>query len=219
MGFLRACRQAHAVAVVAVPAEVRRRAPDAGQRAIRGVVAAAAAAHHDLPIVIVARADRGRDADRDDLAGLGRDIVAGYGALGVDAAACADTAVLLRLMHVAEELDLGIELEIAAGEDVALLLAEIDDRGLPVSAIRGATPMDETGHASRVVEIADVGGLRGLDPGGLRVNIDAITAAISGTDDEVEARTWLQVSRTLRALHAEGSADRLAGALDIGSGP
>ncbi len=219
IGVLRACRQARALVVVAVPAAVRRRTPDAGAHALRGVAAAAAAAHHDLPIVVVARADRGGEAvDRDDLAGLGRDIVAGYGALGVDAAACADTAVLLRLMHVADELDLGIEFEIAAGDDLALLLAEIDDRGLPVSAIRGAAPMDETGRASRVIDIPEVTTLRGLDAGGLRVNIDAITAAITGTtDDEIEARTWLEVSRVLRALRADDTADRLARALGLGA--
>lgn len=217
VGVLRACRQARALVVVAVPAEVRGRSPDAGQRALRGVAAAAAAAHHDLPIVVVARADRGRNA-ADDEGGLGRDIVSGYGALGVDAAACADADVLLRLMHVAEALDLGIELEVAPTDDVALLLAGIDDRGLPVSAVRGASPFDETGRASRVVDIADLARVRGLDRGGLRVNVDAIIAAINGSDDEVEARAWMQASRTLRALQAEGTADRLARALDVGDG-
>jgi len=219
VGVLRACRQARALAVVAVPAEVRGRGPDAGQRALRGVVAAAAAAHHDLPIVVVARADRGGIAAGDEFGGLGRDIVAGFGALGVDSAACADAGVLLRLMHVADELDLGIELEVAPTDDVALLLAEIDDRGLPVSAVRGASPFDETGRASRVVDISDVALVRGPDRGGLRVNIDAITAAINGTDDEVEARAWMQVSRTLRALRAEDTADRLARALGVGGEP
>jgi hypothetical protein len=165
VGVLRACRQARALVVVAVTADVHRRSPDAGQRALRGVAAAAAAAHHDLSIVMVARAYRGRNAPADD---------------------------------------------------VALLLVEIDDRGLPVSAVRGASPFDETGRASRVVEIGDLAQVRGLDRGGLRVNIDAIVTAIDSSDDEVEARAWLRTSRTLRALQAEGTADRLARTLEVG---
>ena len=226
-GFLRACHQADAVAVVAVGADVRTRGPQAGALAVSGILAAAATAHHVGPIVLVARASR-PVSRRTDIAfmthlddTLARDVEAGFGAIGLAAAAFHDVDVLAHAARLAIEFDLGIEIEVGATDDAALLLAGVDDRALPISAVRGARPLDELGDAARIVGLADLRDLDGLDRGGLRVNLDAVVDnrtdddndSDDDDDDDVEARTWNTVTRVLKGLKADGSATRLAAVL------
>jgi hypothetical protein len=227
VGFLRACKQANALAVVAVPATVREQSPRAGGLAVQGILTAAAAALHQGPIVLVARALQPRRGLDDDATltllgdALARDVAAGFGMIGLAAAAITDASLLDRAMGLARELDIGIELDIAGDDDTntAFLLASVDDAGLPVAAVRGAGPLDEVGSATRVINLADIKSLDGIDPGGLRVNIDSLIDACGNDDDDddndelVEGRVWLAVARALRALKAAGSASRLAAAL------
>ena len=225
VGFLRACKQASALAVVAVPAIVREQSPRAGSLAVQGILTAAVAARHEGPIVLVARAlqpQRGLDDDATLTLladGLSRDVAAGFGVIGLAAAAITDASLLDRAMRLARELDIGIELDIASDDNqaTAFLLASVDDAGLPVAAVRGAGPLDEVGSATRVINLADIKSLDGIDPGGLRVNIDSLIDACTAVDDDddelVEGKVWLAVARALRALKASGSASRLAAAL------
>ncbi len=151
---------------------------------------------------------------------LARDVGAGYSSVSLDVDVAKDGELLGRLTRLALELDLGVELEVPApvgngvGADVALILAMVDDRGLPVSAVRGAGLHDEVGHAARVVDIAAASAITALDPGGLRVNIDSVVGALDGSDDDVEVKTWLLTTRLLRTLKAQGSAGRLRDALE-----
>ena len=219
-GFLRACHQADAVAVVAVGADVRARGPQAGALAVSGILAAAATAHHVGPIVLVARASP-PSAQRSDIAmtrlddTVARDVEAGFGAIGLSAAAFHDIDVFVHAARLAIEFDLGIEIEVGATDDAALLLAGVDDRALPISAVRGARRLDELGDAARIIDLADIRDLDGLDRGGLRLNIDAMVDTHTGddNDDAVEARTWLTVTRVLKGLKGNGSAARLAAVL------
>ena len=227
--FLRACRQADTIAVIAVDAAPRRSSPQAPARIMSGIVGAARAGLHDRPLVVVARADDaplwyapGVAAVDAVLERLARDIDAGYGAIGLGVELAGDGAALAALAPSLLDLDLGIELEVAAGEDAALLLAEIDDRGLAISAVRGANLHDEVGAATRVVELKDLKALAGVDAGGLRVNLDVIVAAAIARanavdDDAVEAVAWAAISRAIAALKADGSASLLADALDGGA--
>ncbi len=217
VGVFRALKQADAIGAVAVPQSVRSRSPQAGQLALRGVVAAAVAARHDCPIVVVARArEGGNDTALTDA--IARDVSAGYGGIGIRAKDIAEPDVLLRASHWATEHDLGIELEIDVDEDASLLLALLDDRQVPLAAVRGAEPMDELGRAARIVDLVDIKGvdIKGAEAavGGLRVNIDAALADLEGTDDEVEVRAWVMTSRIVRGLNAHRSAERLANALE-----
>jgi len=235
MGFLRACRQADAVAVIAVDADVREQRPGAGAQAVQGILTAAVAALYTGPLVLVARAWQPRGGVDDDSIltlvgeGVARDLAAGFGAIGLPAAVMTNAALLERALRSADELDIGIELEVGDA-DASLLLASVDDASLPVSAVRGAGPLDEVGTATRVTDLADLKGLDGVDPGGLRVNLDSLIAACTavgndgstvaddgtaavGDDELVEGKVWLAVGRALRALKASGSASRLAAAL------
>ncbi len=224
VGFLRACRQLDAVAVVAVDNAVRRKTPSSAHNALLGVLAAGASARADRPIVVVARApvpgstaggDVGDVGDVEVAASdaLARDVSAGYGSVGIDVGVAADTELLDRVILLARELDLGIELEVFGNVDAALILAMVDDRGLPVSAIRGAGVHDDVGGAARVVTIADAAAVTAMDSGGLRVNIDDVIGRIVGKDDDVEVKSWLMTTRILRTLKAEGTATRLADAM------
>lgn len=229
VGFLRACRQLDALAVVTVDDVVRRRSPSAANNALLGVLAAGAQARADRPIVVVARAPVSMTSapSADDVHAeyaqsdaLARDVGAGYSSVSLDVDVAKDGELLGRLTRLALELDLGVELEVPApvgngvGADVALILAMVDDRGLPVSAVRGAGLHDEVGHAARVVDIAAASAITALDPGGLRVNIDSVVGALDGSDDDVEVKTWLLTTRLLRTLKAQGSAGRLRDALE-----
>ena len=218
-GFLRACHRADAVAVVAVGADVRARGPQAGALAVSGILAAAATARHVGPIVLVARASV-PGAQRSDVAVMtrlddmvARDVEAGFGAIGLSAAAFHDVDVLAHAARLAIEFDLGVEIEVGADDDAALFLAGVDDRALPISAVRGARRLDELGDAARIIDLKDLRDLDGLDRGGLRLNIDAVVDTDTGDDNAVEARTWLTVTRVLKGLKADGSAARLAAVL------
>lgn len=218
-GFLRACHHADAVAVVAVGADVRARGPQAGALAVSGILAAAATARHVGPIVLVARASV-PGAQRSDVAVMtrlddmvARDVEAGFGAIGLSAAAFHDVDVLAHAARLAIEFDLGVEIEVGANDDAALFLAGVDDRALPISAVRGARRLDELGDAARIIDLKDLRDLDGLDRGGLRLNIDAVVDTDTGDDNAVEARTWLTVTRVLKGLKADGSAARLAAVL------
>ncbi|HEY1098441.1 MAG TPA: hypothetical protein VGF99_05920 [Myxococcota bacterium] len=228
--FLRACRQADAVGVVVVPAGIRNKHPGAAAAVLKGVVASARAGRHDRPLVVVARADTrplwfapGSDAVDAGLERVARDLDAGFGAIGIGLDLVGDGDSLARLCGVLAAGDVGIELEVGAGEDAALLLAEIDDRGLPVSAIRGANVADDVGRATRVVDLAEVRAVDEVGAGGLRVNIDALIdnalrRVDPDDDDAVEATAWMAISRALTALKAAGSATALAEALALDDG-
>ena len=223
----RACRQADAIVVIAVDSPVRRSSPQAAGRVVEGIAAAARTGHHGLPIVVVARAEiaplfyaPGSDPVDAALERISRDLDAGYGAVAVTVDVAGDANSVERLVALLADVDVGLELDIGRGEDAALLLAEIYDRGVDVAAVRGAAVHDDIGGASRVVDVGAVSTLEGIDVGGLRVNIDALLDhALQGidasNDDAVEATAWMTVSRALAALKAGGSATRLAHALGL----
>lgn len=218
VGFLRACKHEDAVAVVSVDAAVRHRSPQAPSLCRDGVLAAAAAAGFTGPMVLVARGDvvvrattlvpepepNTRLRER-----IARDVAAGYTSIGVSAHALRDASEWARVAPLFAELDLGLELEIDGDDDAALLLAQLDDLQLPISAVRGANPFDEVGNAVLVVDARHL--VKGL-PAALRVTIDALVDQ-TGTDDDVEARAWMATTRVLRKLGGRDTATRLEDAL------
>ncbi len=210
VGYLRACKHEDAIAVVAVDGGVRQRSPRAPALCRDGVLAACAQAGFDGALVLVARAivevvDDTRLRER-----LARDVEAGYTAIGVAAGALADAGEWARVAPLFAELDLGLELEIGASDDAALLLAQLEDVRLPISAVRGAGAYDEVGDACLVV---DVRALSPDMPRALRVNIDAMIND-EGDDDAVEARAWMATTRALSKLQARETATRLEDVLD-----
>jgi hypothetical protein len=223
-GFLRACRRADALAVVAIAADARRHAPTAAERIVDGMVATAVACGHDRPLVVVARADRTPlwhaptlNAAEAVLERVAHDVDAGFNAIGLDVACVGDSERCATLLRALDEEDVGLELEVDTDEDVALLLAEIDDQRLPLAAVRGANLHDDVGQATRIVTLND---LRGVEygPGGLRVNLDdfvaaAIARAGAVGDAALEQASWTAVMRALDALKAHGTVSRLAEAL------
>ncbi len=223
-GFLRACRRADAIAVIAIGPEARRHGPASAERIVDSMVATAAACGHDRPIVVVARADRAPlwhaptlSAAEAVLERVAHDVDAGFNAVGLDVACVGDSERCTTLLRALDADDVGLELEVDADEDVALLLAEIDDLRLPLSAVRGANLHDDVGHATRIVTLND---LRDVEygPGGLRVNLDdfvaaAIARAGAVDDAALEQATWTAVMRALDALKAHGTVSRLAEAL------
>ena len=220
VGFLRACRHEEALAVVGVPGVVRGRSPRAPGLARDGVLHAAEQAGYDGPLVLVARAivdvdGAGVGADTRLRERIARDVEAGYTAIGISAGALGDVDEWARVAPMLGELDLGIELEIGSGDDAALLLAQVDDLGLPISAVRGAGLLDEVGDAVRVVEVA---ALRGELTLPLRVCIDALIRD-EGVDDDVEARAWMATTRALAKLKGRDTATRLEDALAEILGP
>jgi hypothetical protein len=223
-GFLRACRRADAVAVVAIEPASRRHGPSASARVIDGVIDLAVACGHDRPIVIVARADTtplwhapSVTPAEAILERVAHDVDAGFGAIGLDLACVGDSERCAMLVRAFEADDLGLELEVDEGEDAALLLAEIDDLRLPLAAVRGANAHDDVGQATRIVRLSDLRDVEG-GPGGVRVNLDdwvaAAVARVQATDHAaVEQAAWLAVMRALDALHAHSTVSRLADAL------
>lgn len=207
VGYLRACKHEDAIAVVAVDAAVRQRSPRAPALCRDGVLAAAAQAGFDGALVLVARAVVG-DGDADDIRlreRIARDVEAGYTAVGVAARNLGDADEWARVAPLFAELDLGLELEITPDDDAALLLAQLEDLRLPISAVRGADALDEIGAAALVV---DVRALTKELPLALRVNIDAMIND-EGDDDAVEARAWMATTRALSKLQARETATRL----------
>jgi hypothetical protein len=211
VGFLRACKHEDAVVAVAVPGLVRGRSPRAPGLARDGVLHAAEQAGYDGPLVMVARAlvDDGDDSDTRLRERIARDVEAGYTSIGISARALHDVDEWARIAPVLGELDLGIELEIGADDDAALLLAQVDDLELPISAVRGAGLLDEIGQAVRVVEVKELSGELTLP---LRVCIDQLIND-DGDDDVVEARAWMATSRALARLGGRDTATRLEDAL------
>ncbi len=217
VGFLRACRHEEALVVVAVTGEVRARSPRAAELARAGVLHAALLAGYGGPLVLVARAvvdAAGPDADTRLRERIARDIDAGYTSIGISARALNDADEWARVAPMLGELDLGIELEVGASEEAALLLAQVDDLGLPISAVRGAGLFDEIGAAVRVVDAADLppDGRDSDVPLPLRVCIDGLLR-VGGDDDSVEARAWMATTRLLARLGGRDTAVRLEEAL------
>ncbi len=210
VGFLRACKHEDALAVVSVDGAVRRRSPRAPGAVVEGILTAAAEAAYTGPLVLVARdiepeysltvPDDVRLRER-----IARDVEAGFTSIGVAAGALAEIDEWSRVTPMLEELDLGLELEVGPDDDAALLLAQLDDLGLPLSAVRGASPFDEIGSAALVVDVKDL--TDGM-PLALRVCIDAVIDDI-GDDDVVEARAWMATTRALQKLRARDTATRL----------
>ena len=207
VGFLRACKHEDAVVVVGVPGLVRARSPRSPGLARDGVLHAAEQAGYDGPLVLVARASV-VDVDGDDTRlreRIARDVEAGYTSIGISAGALHDADEWARVAPVLAELDLGIELEIGADDDAALLLAQVDDLELPISAVRGAGLLDEIGKAVRVVEVRELSAQLTLP---LRVCIDGLIKD-EGDDDTVEARAWMATTRALARLQGRDTATRL----------
>lgn len=210
VGFLRACKHEEAVAVVAVDGGVRQRSPRAPALCRDGVLAACAQAGFDGALVLVARATSDAVDDTRLRERIARDVEAGYTAIGVSSSALHDADEWARVAPLFGEVDLGLELEIAENEDAALLLAQLDELQLPISAVRGAGAYDEVGDACLVV---DVRALSAELPAALRVNIDAMIND-EGDDDAVEARAWMATTRALSKLQARETATRLEDVLD-----
>ncbi len=215
VGFLRACKHEDAIAVVAVAGDVRQRSPRAPALCRDGVLAAAHAAGFEGPLVLVARAspvhvagDAARVDDTRLRERIARDVEAGYTSIGVSARALNDADEWARVAPLFADLDLGLELEIAADDDAALLLAQVDDLSLPISAVRGAGIYDEVGNA---VVVVDVAGLSRDLPLALRVCIDALLDRhdADADDDVIEARAWMATTRALKKLQARETATRL----------
>ncbi|MDP2344531.1 MAG: hypothetical protein Q8O67_26495 [Deltaproteobacteria bacterium] len=212
VGFLRACKHEDAVVVVAVPGAVRGRSPRAPGLARDGVLHAAEQAGYDGPLVLVARAlvdDVDAVGDQRLRERIARDVEAGYTSIGISAGALHDADEWARVAPILGELDLGIELEIGADDDAALLLAQVDDLELPISAVRGAGLLDEIGQAVRVVDVSELSGELTLP---LRVCIDGLIRD-EGDDDTVEARAWMATTRALARLGGRDTATRLEDAL------
>lgn len=226
VGFLRACKHEDAIAVVAVAGAIRQRSPRAPALCRDGVLAACAQAGFEGPLVLVARAivdDNGASHAAGHAAAgampggddmrlrerIARDVEAGYTSIGVSAGALHDADEWAKVAPLFAELDLGLELEIGPDDDAALLLAQVDDLELPISAVRGAGALDEIGNAALVVDVAAL--TRDL-PLALRVCIDALIEKDSRADDDddvCEARAWMATSRALQKLQARETATRL----------
>jgi len=214
VGFLRACKHEDAIAVVAVEGGIRQRSPRAPSLCRDGVLAACDQAGFSGPLVLVARpfVDEPGTTRKPEVEvdlrlreRIARDVEAGYTAIGVAAHALQDAGEWARVAPIFAELDLGLELEIAAHDDAAFLLAQVDDMRLPISAVRGAGALDEVGNAVVVVDVRD---LTADLPAALRVCIDALIND-DGDDDAVEARAWMATTRVLRKLQARDTGTRL----------
>jgi hypothetical protein len=213
-GILRAARHADAIVHVAVPAPTRSASPQAPRQVVEEILRAADGAHFDRPLVIVARAQPlppGAPIDRlSD--GLYRDLEAGFTSFGFSPAALSgDVDALVAITTPLIEQDLGLEVELDGSADAALVLARIDDAALTLTAVRGATAMDELGGAVLIVPESERRQAAGVP---LRLTLDApLRRVLRGVDPadtlRAEARAWNEAVAALERAGAAGGAGHL----------
>lgn len=140
---LRAAKHADAILAVSLPPSREGEAGDR-ERPVR-VAELAAEVAFDRPLVLVARAARMNAVDDGDIERLGEYVLAeaqhGFTAIGfrpqdiqIDRAERLARAALGLV-----EMGIGIELELDGSSDAGLLLAELEQEGLPLAAVRGCS--------------------------------------------------------------------------------
>ncbi len=140
-GVMRAARHADAILAISLPPTREGEAAD--REGPARVAALASEVAFDRPLVLVARAPRLKSIDDGGIERMADHVLAemqhGFTAIGfrpqdidVDRAARMATAAAGLV-----EMGIGIELELDGSSDAGLLLAELEQEGLPLAAVRG----------------------------------------------------------------------------------
>lgn len=156
-GVLRAVRHKDGVMAVRLP-EVLSEDPRARGHAVQAVVAVAEDAAFDRPLVIVGgvAGTAGEGAAERFSDELFAAVDVGITSVVLRPAALDDELLdaLCELTEPLRELGIGIEADFGPDEGAAFLLAQLDELGLPLAAVRGAGEDDELGGGLLVVDPA-----------------------------------------------------------------
>lgn len=151
-GVMRAVQRHDAILAVVAPAAISMN-HDAAIQWVDAILAVAESVHFKQPLSIVGRVEREhatgiRDANWSQSFSekLYAEIEAGFTAIafqprnfGLEGA-----SEIATLTAPLQELGIGIEVEFNEGDPAAIYLAQLEDAGLPISAVRGATTFDDT---------------------------------------------------------------------------
>lgn len=155
-GVLRAARHADVILAVSLPASRPGEAADRNR--VEEVLRTASEAAFDRPLVLVARAARLLDLDDGGIERVAEwafhEVEQGFTSVAFRPQDIA-TSRALRLATAAESLinaGIGVEIELDRSPDGGLLLAELDEGGVPLAAVRGSRPGDDVGAALVVVD-------------------------------------------------------------------
>jgi hypothetical protein len=172
LGVMTAARQSDAVLVVSIPAELTALGVEAQRTLIESILSVADESRFDRPLAIVG-AVRGLAAVAEDrlVEALYPQVAAGFTAINLLPAELGDDAA--ELIEAAGrplvEQGIGLELELDGLDFPGLVLAQLDEAGVPIAAVHGADPFDEIGDAFIVVDPLED---ELHDDAGIRVRLD-----------------------------------------------
>lgn len=195
--IFRAAKHRDAALAINIPPQLRAANPNAGRAVAELIFEIAADVDFDRPFVLVSSGwplvDFAGSSPEEALKPIFDAVDAGYTSIALRAADVDNGAQsVLRVLEPVKSFGVGVELEFEAGVDPAFLLAQLEDAGVQVAAIRGAGEFDDL-----------CGGILAVDPA-----YDAIPT-------ECPFRLGIEgfvIEGAVHALRGEFPAERLAAA-------